>query len=88
MIHDKGVYDLVDGVLDRSTAYDYARMSIEQILEDNPSIEVIIDLHRDGVEGHHFVAEENGKPTAQIMFLTAFPKTAPGRILNICTIPT
>ncbi len=79
VIHDKGVYDLVDGVLDRSTAYDYARMSIEQILEDNPSIEVIIDLHRDGVEGHHFVAEENGKPTAQIMFFNGLSKNSAGQ---------
>ncbi len=79
VIHDKGVYDLVDGVLDRSTAYDYARMSVEQILEENPSIDVIIDLHRDGVEGHHFVTEENGKPTAQIMFFNGLSKNSAGQ---------
>lgn len=79
VIYDKGVYDLVDGVLDRSSAYDYARMSVEQILEENPSIEVIIDLHRDGVEGHHFVTEENGKPTAQIMFFNGLSKNSAGQ---------
>ena len=35
------------------------------------SIEVVIDLHRDGVaDTTHLVTEINGKPTAQIMFLT------------------
>ena len=55
MIHDTGVYDLIDGVLDRSAAYDYARESIQKILDENPTIEVVIDLHRDGVDGIHFV---------------------------------
>lgn len=36
------------------------------ILEEHPSIEVVIDLHRDGVgEDTHLVTEVNGKPTAQ-----------------------
>lgn len=36
------------------------------ILEANPSIEVAIDLHRDGVaETTHLVTQINGKPTAQ-----------------------
>ena len=48
VIHDTGVYDLVNGVLDRSAAYDYARTAVEKILEEHPTIEVIIDLHRGG----------------------------------------
>ena len=32
VIHDTGVYDLVDGVLDRSAAYDYARTAVEELL--------------------------------------------------------
>ena len=48
VIHDTGVYDLIDGVLDRSAAYDYARVAVENILQEYPTIEVIIDLHRDG----------------------------------------
>ena len=48
-IHDVGVYDIINGQLDRSNAYENAEASIRPILEANPSIEVVIDLHRDGV---------------------------------------
>ena len=74
VIHDTGVYDLVDGVLDRSAAYDYARAAVQQILEENPSIEVILDLHRDGVEGEKFVTEINGKPASMIMFFNGLSR--------------
>ena len=75
-MHHEGVYDLVDGKLDRSKAYQLAEPEIQKILEDNPSIEVVIDLHRDGVaEGTHLVTEVNGKPTAQIMFFNGLSRT-------------
>lgn len=68
--HDTTAYDMVDGVLDRSKAYDYAREGVEKILEAYPSIEVVIDIHRDGVaEGTYLVTEIDGKKMAQIMFL-------------------
>ena len=76
VIHDTGVYDLVDGVLDRSAAYDYARESVEQILEEHPTIEVIIDLHRDGVEGQKFVTEIDGKPASMIMFFNGISRNS------------
>lgn len=75
-LHHTGVYDLIDGKLDRSLAYDMAKPDIQRILEENPSIEVVIDLHRDGVgEGTHLVTEVNGKQTAQIMFFNGLSKT-------------
>ncbi len=74
VIHDTGVYDLVDGVLDRSAAYDYAREAIEQILRDYPTIEVIIDLHRDGVDDIKFVTEIDGQPTSMIMFFNGISR--------------
>lgn len=68
VIHITDSFDIVDGRLDRNQAYDFAREKVEQVLEENPSIEVVIDLHRDGVpEDRHLVTEINGKPTAQIM---------------------
>jgi len=68
--HDRTVYDIVDGELDRSYAYDQADLGIEKILEENPSIEVVLDIHRDGVnEEVRLVRDIDGKPTAQIMFL-------------------
>ena len=75
-MHHKGVYDLVDGKLDRSKAYQLAEPEIQQILSDNPSIEVVIDLHRDGVaETTHLVTQVNGKATAQIMFFNGLSRT-------------
>lgn len=75
-IHDKGVYDIINGQLDRSNAYEYAEAGVRPILEANPSIEVAIDLHRDGVaEGTHLVTEVNGKPTARIMYFNGLSRT-------------
>lgn len=75
-IHDKGVYDIINGQLDRSNAYEYAEAGVRPILEANPTIEVAIDLHRDGVaEGTHLVTEVNGKPTAKIMYFNGLSRT-------------
>ena len=69
VIHVRSVYDYVDGKLDRSKAYTYAEQGIESILESNPSIEVVIDLHRDGVaDTTHLVTEVDGRQMAKIMF--------------------
>lgn len=76
VIHVTDTFDIVDGELDRSKAYDYAAPVIQQVLEENPSIEVVIDLHRDGVdESKHLVTEIDGKPTAQIMFFNGLSRT-------------
>lgn len=69
VIHDRSVYDLINGKLDRSKAYTYAQEGIDKILKSNPSIEVVIDLHRDGVaETTHLVTQVDGKQTAKLMF--------------------
>ena len=75
-MHHEGVYDLINGKLDRSEAYEFAKPEVEQILAENPSIEVVIDLHRNGVaDTTHLVTEINGKPTAQIMFFNGLSRT-------------
>ena len=75
-LHHQGVYDLINGKLDRSMAYQLAEPEITRILQENPSIEVVIDLHRDGVaEGTHLVTEVKGKPTAQIMFFNGLSRS-------------
>ena len=76
VIHHTQVYDMIDGELDRNKAYTLAAPDIQQILDENPSIEVVIDLHRDGVDGQKFVKDINGKPTAQIMFFNGLSRTA------------
>ncbi len=65
VIHHTGVYD----VESRDYAYSAAGPAIEQILKENPSIEVVIDLHRDGVaDSTRLVSDVGGRPTAQFMF--------------------
>lgn len=72
VIHHTGEYD----VKDRDSAYSYAGPEIERILAENPSIEVVLDLHRDGVaETMHLVSEINGKQTAQVMFFNGLSRT-------------
>ena len=76
VLHVTEAFDMESGELDRSAAYDYARPRLEALLKENPSIQVIIDLHRDGVpEDRHLVTEINGKPTAQIMFYNGLSYT-------------
>ncbi len=68
VIHDTSVYDYVDGKLDRSKAYIYAENGIANILNENPSIDVVIDLHRDGVaESTRLVTNVDGKQMAKVM---------------------
>ena len=70
-----------DGKLDRNKAYTYALEGITKILEENPSIEVVLDIHRDGVnESLHMVSEVNGKPTAPIMFFNGMSQTPEGPV--------
>ena len=76
VLHITDPFDMMGGTLDRSKAYDYARASIEKVLEENPTIEVVIDLHRDGVpDDRHLVTQVNGKPTAQLLFYNGLSYT-------------
>ena len=60
----------------RDDAYSKAGPAIEQILKENPSIEIVIDLHRDGVaEGTHLLTEVQGKQMASIMFFNGLSRT-------------
>ncbi len=77
VIHVTDSFDVVNGEIDRSGAYDYSRAKVEQVLAENPSVQVTIDLHRDGVpEERHLVTEVDGKPTAQIMFFNGLSYSA------------
>ena len=82
VIHDKTKYDLMGGSLDRNLAYNFAREGIQKILDKNPSIEVVIDLHRDGANNKR-VAKINGKDTAQIMFFNGLCRKAQGELENL-----
>ena len=75
VIHNTEVYDLVDSRLDRSKAYIYAEKSIEKILENHPEIDVIIDLHRDGIDGEKMTTNINGKDAARLMLFNGLSRT-------------
>lgn len=79
--HDTTVYDLAVGKLDRSRAYTYALEGINEILARYPSIQVVLDIHRDGVgENVYLKTEIGGKPTARIMFFNGLSQTPEGPI--------
>ena len=72
VIHDNGGYD----VEDRDNAYTVALPALQQILAENPSVEVVIDLHRDGVTGtDKTITNINGNDTAKIMFFNGLSHT-------------
>lgn len=66
VLHHTGQYD----VQTRDNAYSRALPEVEKILEENPSIQVVIDLHRDGLaEGAaKLLMDLDGRPTARFMF--------------------
>lgn len=72
VLHHTGQYD----VNDRDHAYANAGPALEQILAENPDIEVVIDLHRDGVaDTTRLVTDVNGKQMASIMFFNGLSRT-------------
>ncbi len=72
VLHHTGEYDKKT----RDDAYSKALPEIEEILQENPSIQVVIDLHRDEVpEGTRLVQEIDGKPTARFMFFNGLSRT-------------
>jgi stage II sporulation protein P len=65
---DKEFYK--DDTLNVTGAYEIMEKSIPKILEENPSIEICIDIHRDGVpENVKLVTTLNNKETAKVMFV-------------------
>lgn len=69
VIHDKGVYDYPS----YTGSYNRSGAAIEQYLKDNPTLSMVIDLHRDALCSdevtYKTVAEENGVCASQIMML-------------------
>lgn len=77
VLHHKEVFDMENGQIDRNKAYTRAEPVIAKLLEENPGIQLVIDLHRDGVnENVHLVREIDGKATAQVMFFNGMSYSA------------
>ncbi|MCL1924891.1 MAG: stage II sporulation protein P, partial [Defluviitaleaceae bacterium] len=74
-IHDVATYDLVENELKREGAYERMEQGVLAILEEHPSIEVIIDLHRDEApEDIHLVHEIDGVDVARLMFFNGISR--------------
>jgi stage II sporulation protein P len=84
VLHHTGEYD----VGDRDHAYSNAAPALEKLLSENPSIEVVIDLHRDSVaDDTHLTTTVNGKKTAKIMFFNGLCRTTASGDLTGLTNP-
>ena len=89
-IHVTDSFDIIDGKSHIIGAYERMEPAVKKILAENPSIQIAIDLHRDGVdESRRLVADVNGKPTAQIMFFNGLSKlyNRDGTLEDIRSLP-
>lgn len=76
VIHNIDCYDK-----ERDYAYSNSLPAVQAILEEYPSIEVVIDLHRDAMpEDRRLVMDIQGRPTAQFMFFNGLCRTKKGAI--------
>lgn len=77
VLHHTGTYDYPS----RDEAYSNALPAMEQVLSDNPTIQVVIDLHRDAVEeGTKLVKTIDGKDYARFMFFNGICRGVNGPI--------
>ncbi|RHP27449.1 stage II sporulation protein P [Clostridium sp. AF34-13] len=81
VIHDTTRYDIINGRIDRNRAYNNAANQVKRTLQKYPSVQVVIDLHRDGVGNKvHRTTVINGKRTAQIMLFNGLSRNRRGNI--------
>lgn len=79
--HDQTKYDLINGQIDRSKAYNTSLDGITKIMKENPDIQVTIDLHRDSVgKNKHTYTMIDGKKTAIVMFFNGMSRNKSGKI--------
>lgn len=81
VIHDKSQYDIINGKADRNKAYNKSLEGVTAQLKKYPHIEVVIDLHRDGVAGSEKkLTTVNGKKTARFMLFNGLSRNKQGPI--------
>lgn len=84
VIHDTTYYDVIggkDGKNGFNVAYSESEAGVTKDLKDNPSIEVVIDLHRDS--GDAKVVEINGEDTAQVMLFNGLCRDQNGPMTDL-----
>lgn len=70
-VHDRVVHDYPS----YDAAYDSSRESVQALLEEYPSIKIVLDVHRDGIQREDGtrlapMCEVNGRKAAQIMIIS------------------
>ena len=81
VLHDKTAYDINQyGYGDRDNAYQRATKGLESILKQYPSIDIVIDLHRDSRDVT--VANVGDKEVAQIMLFNGLCRNVYGPYKN------
>jgi len=74
VLHDRTIYPY-------DTAYSEAGVRVRRILTENPSIQLVIDLHRDATASQaHRIVTVNGETMAPLMFFNGMCQTADGPI--------
>lgn len=85
-IHIRGEYDVINGKLDRSQSYERIEPTLKETIKNNPSIEILIDLHRDGIPNDvKLVTEIDGKKTAKIMFFNGLSRIKQNGVMTSLT---
>lgn len=71
VIHDKTIHDYPS----YNGSYDRSRVTVENILKQNPDIKIVLDIHRDAIEREGGVRvapiyEKDGETASQIMIIS------------------
>lgn len=71
VLHDTTMHDYPS----YNDSYDRSRETVQKILAENPSIKIVLDIHRDAIERENGeriapVAEINGRNAAQVMIIS------------------
>lgn len=78
VLHDTTVFDKKNGKDNRNYAYNDALGYVEALLKEYPTIEVVIDLHRDA--GEKRVVTVNGKQAAKVMLFNGLCRNTNGKL--------
>lgn len=80
VIHDKTYYDVIGGKHGYNLSYSEAEKGLKKMLEKYPTIEVMIDLHRNSGNAKTVVID--GEETAQIMLFNGLCRDQNGPLTN------
>jgi len=89
-LHNTDQFDVVNGRNQRQGAYERMEPVIRQVLADNPSVQMVIDLHRDGVRDGHgpFITYIDNQRTARIMFFNGLSRqNRGGQVTAVTWLP-